>query len=163
VAAVRRELRRADPEMPLFDVKSMTERLSSSLANRRAAMALCLMFGALALLLAAIGVYGVLAYSVSQRTREIGVRVALGAGAGDVIGMVVGQGLRMAAAGMAIGCVGAFALTRLMSAMLFEVRPSDPAVFLIVTVVLAVVAGIASLVPSARAARIPPAVALRYE
>jgi predicted permease len=163
VAAVRRELRRADPEMPLFDVKSMTERLSSSLANRRAAMALCLMFGALALLLAAIGVYGVLAYSVSQRTREIGVRVALGAGARDVVGMVVGHGLRMAAAGLAIGAVGAFAVTRLMSAMLFEIRPSDPAVFLIVAAVLAVVAGIASLIPSARAARIPPAVALRYE
>jgi predicted permease len=163
VAAVRRELQRADPEMPLFDVKSMTERLSSSLANRRAAMALCLMFAALALLLAAIGVYGVLAYSVSQRTREIGVRVALGAGARDVVGMVVGHGLRMAAAGLAIGAVGAFAVTRLMSAMLFEVRPSNPAVFLIVGAVLAVVAGIASLIPSARAARIPPAVALRYE
>jgi predicted permease len=163
VAAVRRELQRADPEMPLFDVKSMTERLSSSLANRRAAMALCLMFGALALLLAAIGVYGVLAYSVSQRTREIGVRVALGAGARDVIGMVVGHGLRMAAAGLAIGALGAFAVTRLMSAMLFDVRPSDPAVFLIVTAVLAAVAAIASLIPSTRAARIPPAVALRYE
>jgi predicted permease len=163
VASVRRELQRADPEMPLFDVKTMTERLSTSLANRRAAMALCLMFGALALLLAAVGVYGVLAYSVSQRTREIGVRVALGAGARDVIGMVVGQGLRMAAAGLAIGALGAFAVTRLMSAMLFEVRPSDPAVFLIVTVALAAVAGIASLIPSARAARIPPAIALRYE
>ncbi len=163
VAAVRRELRRADPEMPLFDVKSMTERLRSSLATRRAVVALCLMFAALALLLAAIGVYGVLAYSVSQRTREIGVRVALGAGARDVVGMVVGQGLRMAAAGLAIGAVGAFAVTRLMSAMLFEVRPSDPAVFLIVTVVLAAVAAIASLIPSTRAARIPPAVALRYE
>ncbi len=163
VTAVRRELRRADPEMPLFDVKTMTERLSSSLANRRAAMALCLMFGVLALLLAAIGVYGVLAYSVSQRTREIGVRVALGAGARDVVGMVVGQGLRMAAAGLAIGAMGAFAVTRLMSAMLFEIRPSDPKVFLIVTVVLAAVSAIASLIPSARAARIPPAVALRYE
>jgi predicted permease len=163
VAAVRRELQRADPEMPLFDVKTMTERLASSLANRRTAMALCLMFGALALLLAAIGVYGVLAYSVSQRTREIGVRVALGAGAGDVVGMVVGHGLRMAAAGLAIGAVGALAVTRLMSAMLFEVRPSDPAVFVMVTLVLAVVAGVASLVPSVRAARIPPAVALRYE
>jgi predicted permease len=163
VAAVRGELRRADPEMPLFDVKSMTERLSSSLANRRAAMALCLMFGALALLLAAIGVYGVLAYSVSQRTREIGVRVALGAGARDVVGMVVGYGLRMAAAGLTIGAVCAFAVTRLMSAMLFEIRPSNPVVFLIVTVVLAAVASVASLVPSARAARIPASVALRYE
>ena len=135
----------------------------SSLATRRAVVALCLMFAALALLLAAIGVYGVLAYSVSQRTPEIGVRVALGAGAREVVGMVVGQGLRMAAAGLAIGAVGAFAVTRLMSAMLFEVRPSDPAVFLIVTVVLAAVAAIASLIPSTRAARIPPAVALRYE
>jgi predicted permease len=163
VAAVRQELRRADPEMPLFDVRSMTERLRSSMATRRAAMALCLGFGALALLLAAVGVYGVLAYSVSQRTREIGVRVALGAGAGDVVGMVVGHGLRMAAAGLAIGAAGAFAVTRLMSAMLFGVRPADPAVFLTVTAILAAVAGAASLIPSARAARIPPAVALRHE
>ena len=163
IAAIRRTLHQADPEMPLFDVKTMPERLAASLRNQRAAMGLCLIFAGLAVLLAAIGIYGVLAYSVSQRTREFGIRVALGAGGRELIGMVVGQGLRMAALGLAAGAAGAFALTRMMSALLFDVRPSDPAVFLAVAAVLGAVAAIASLIPSARAARIPAAVALRYE
>jgi predicted permease len=163
IAAIRRTLQQADPEMPLSDIKTMPERLAESLKNQRAAMALCLSFAGLALLLAAIGIYGVLAYSVSQRTREFGIRAALGAGGRDVIGLVVGQGLRIAAFGLAAGAAGAFALTRMMSALLFDVRPSDPVVFVAVAVVLGSVASIASLIPSARAARIPPAVALRYE
>jgi predicted permease len=163
IAAVRREVQRGDPELPLFDVKTMPERLSRSLGARRAAMMLCLIFAGLAILLAAIGIYGVLAYSVSQRTREFGIRVALGAGARDLVGMVVGYGLRMAAIGLALGAAGAYALTRLMTAMLFGVRPSDPSVFAGVVLVLAFVACLASAVPSARALRIPPATALRHE
>jgi predicted permease len=163
IAAIRRTLHQADPELPLYDVKSMPERVAASLRNQRAAMGLCLIFAGLAVLLAAVGIYGVLAYSVSQRTREFGIRVALGAGGRELIGMVVGQGLRMAAFGLAAGAAGAFALTRMMSALLFDVRPSDPAVFLAVAAVLGAVAAIASLIPSARAARIPAAVALRYE
>jgi predicted lysophospholipase L1 biosynthesis ABC-type transport system permease subunit len=163
IAAIRRTLYQADPELPLFDVKSMPERLAASLTNQRAAMGLCLIFAGLAVLLAAVGIYGVLAYSVEQRTREFGIRVALGAGGRELVGMVVGQGLRMAAFGLAAGAAGAFALTRMMSALLFDVRPSDPAVFLAVAVVLGAVAAVASLIPSARAARIPAAVALRYE
>ncbi|MGA2770324.1 MAG: ABC transporter permease [Bryobacteraceae bacterium] len=163
IAAIRRTLRQADPEMPLYDVKTMPERVAASLRSQRAAMGLCLIFAGLAVLLAAIGIYGVLAYSVSQRTREFGIRVALGAGGRELVGMVVGQGLRMAALGLAAGAAGAFALTRMMSALLFDVRPSDPTVFLAVAVVLGAVASIASLIPSARAARIPAAVALRYE
>ncbi len=163
IAAVRRALQQADPEMPLTDVKTMPERLAASLRSQRAAMALCLIFSGLALLLAAIGIYGVLAYSVSRRTREFGIRMALGAGGRELAGMVVGQGLRLAALGLAAGAAAAFALTRMMSALLFEVRPSDPAVFLAVAAVLAAVASIASWIPSARAARIPPAIALRYE
>jgi predicted permease len=163
VSAVRRTLQQADPEMPLFDVQTLPERLSASLRNQRAAMALCLIFAGLALLLAAIGIYGVLAYAVSQRTREFGIRAALGACGGELAGMVVGHGLRMAALGVAAGAAGAFALTRMMSALLFEVRPSDPAVFLAVALVLGAVASIASLIPSVRGARIPPAVALRYD
>ena len=163
IAASRRKLHQADPELPLYDVKSMPERLAASLSNQRAAMGLCLIFAGLAVLLAAVGIYGVLAYSVSQRTREFGIRVALGAGGRELVGMVVGQGLRMAAFGLAAGAAGAFALTRMMSALLFDVRPSDPAVFLAVAAVLGAVAAIASLIPSARAARIPAAVALRYE
>jgi predicted permease len=163
IAAIRRTLHQADPELPLFDIKTMPERLAASLTNQRAAMGLCLIFAGLAVLLAAIGIYGVLAYSVSQRTREFGIRVALGAGGREVVGMVVGQGLRMAGLGLAAGAAGAFALTRMMSALLFDVRPSDPAVFVAVAAVLGAVAAVASLIPSARAARIPAAVALRYE
>jgi predicted permease len=163
IAAIRRALHQADPELPLYDVKTMPERLAASLRNQRAAMGLCLIFAGLAVLLAAVGIYGVLSYSVEQRTREFGIRVALGASGREVVGLVVGQGLRLAALGLAAGAAGAFALTRMMSALLFDVRPSDPTVFVAVAAVLGAVAAIASLIPSARAARIPAAVALRYE
>jgi predicted permease len=163
IPAVQREVQRGDPELPLSNIRSMPERLARSLGARRAAMMLCLIFAGLAVLLAAIGIYGVLAYSVSQRTREFGIRAALGAGAKEVVGMVVGYGLRMAAIGLALGAAGAFALTRLMTAMLYDVRPSDPSVFAGVIVLLTAVACVASFVPSARAARIPPATALRHE
>jgi len=156
-------LQQADPELPLFDARTMPERMTSSLRNRRAAMTLCLVFAGLALLLAAIGIYGVLAYSVSQRTRELGIRAALGAGVRELVGMVVGQGLRMAAFGLAVGAAGAFAATRMMTVLLFEVRPADPGVFVAVALVLALVACVASLIPAARAVRIPPSSALRYE
>jgi predicted permease len=161
--AMRRELQRLDPEMPLADAKTMPERLSGSLRTRRAAMTLCLIFAGLALLLAAVGIYGVLAYSVSQRTREFGIRVALGAGSRGLVAMALKQGLRMAGLGLAVGAAGAFAATRMMTALLFDVRPADPGVFLMVAVALAAVASLASLIPSARAVRIPPATALRYE
>ena len=163
VSSLRRELQQADPELPLFDARSMSERMSRSLQSRRAAMILCLSFASLSLLLAAIGIYGVLAYSVSERTRELGIRAALGAGARELAGMVVGQGLRMAAFGLVLGAVAALAVTRLMTALLFGVRPSDPGVFVLVALILAMVACVASLIPSARAIRIPPASALRFE
>jgi predicted permease len=162
-SVIRRQILQADPEMPLFDIKSMPERVSRSVVSRRAAMILCLVFGALALVLSAIGIYGVLAYTVTQRTRELGIRVALGASGRDVIGMVLGQGLRLAGIGLAIGIAGALALTRLMTTLLYDVKPTDPVVFLSVAAVLASVAVIASLIPSLRAVRIRPAIALRYE
>ena len=162
-AAIRGALRNADPELPLFDVKTMPERISSSMTSRRAAMIMCLVFAAMALALAAIGIYGVLAYTVTQRTREFGIRVALGAGAGDVLGMVVSQGVKLAGIGLVFGIAAAAALTQLMTRMLFSVKPGDPAVFVVVAVALMAVALAASLVPSLRAVRIRPAVALRYE
>ena len=122
-AAVRREFAKADPELPLFDVKSMSERMAISVRERRAAMAICASFAGLALVLSALGIYGVLAYTVAQRTREFGIRIALGARAGSVIGMVMGQGMRLAAIGLAIGVAGAFLLTRLMAKLLYEVKP----------------------------------------
>ena len=104
-AAVRRELQKADPELALFDVKSTPQRLSSSVGHRRAALVVCLIFAGLALLLSAVGIYGVLAYTVAQRSREFGIRTALGAKAGDVISMVLGHGMRLAAAGLVIGAI----------------------------------------------------------
>ena len=163
ISTIRRELLQADPELPLFDTKTMPERVSASLVNRRAPMILCLIFGGLALLLSAIGVYGVLAYSVTQRTREFGIRMALGAEMRDVLGMVLWQGLRLAGVGLMIGATVAFLLTRFIATMLYDVKPGDPTVFLLGAAVLGGVAAIASLVPSLRAVRIRPAVALRWE
>jgi predicted permease len=161
--ALRRELAQADPELALFDTRTMPERMSSSLLNRRAAMVLCLIFAGLALLLSAIGIYGVLAYSVTQRTREIGIRMALGAEASHVLRMVLGQGVKVTVIGLAIGAVGAFFLTRAMASLLFEVRPHDPLVYLLTSALLAAVALSASLIPSLRAVWIQPSEALRQE
>jgi predicted permease len=161
--AVRREFAKADPELPLFDVKTMPQRLQTSVRERRSAMVICGAFAVLALVLSAIGIYGVLAYAVSQRTREFGIRVALGARAGTVVGMVMGQGIRLAAIGLVLGMAGAAGLTRLMVKMLYEVKPTDPAVFAAVAVVLMAVAIVASLAPSLRVSRIEPATALRVE
>jgi ABC-type antimicrobial peptide transport system permease subunit len=126
-------------------------------------MILCLIFGGIALLLASVGIYGVLAYSVTQRTREFGIRMALGAEGRDVMRMVVAQGLKLAAWGLAIGAGGALALTRLMTVMLYDVKPADPGVFVAIAFVLGGVSAIAALIPSLRAVRIRPGVALRYE
>ncbi|HWB83399.1 MAG TPA: ABC transporter permease [Bryobacteraceae bacterium] len=163
VSGIRRRLRQADPELPLFDVKTMQARLSDSLLNRRAAMIICLAFAGLALVLSAIGIYGVLAYAVTQRVREFGIRAALGAEVRDVLGMVLGHGLKLAALGLAIGVAGALALTRLMESLLFGVKADDPLVYVVVGLLLAAVALAASLAPSVRAVRIQPAVALRQE
>ena len=162
-AAVRREFAKADPELPLFDVKTMEQRLATSVRERRAAMTICAAFAVLALVLSAIGIYGVLAYTVSQRTREFGIRIALGARGGTVVGMVLGQGIRLAAIGLTLGVAAAALLTRLMSKMLYDVKPTDPLVFAMVAGVLMLVAMAASLVPSMRVARIKPAAALRVE
>jgi predicted permease len=162
-AAIRRALEKADPELALFDVKSMPQRVAASVGHRRAVMVVCLAFAALALLLAAVGVYGVLAYAVTQRTREFGIRSALGAGIRDVLMLVVGQGVRLAALGLAIGVAGALALTQLMTTLLFGVKPGDPILYLEAASVLMAVALVAALIPSVRAARIQPATALRVE
>jgi predicted permease len=163
IGAVREVLRKADPELALFDTRSMPERLARSVRDRRASMVICLAFAVLALVLSAIGIYGVLAYTVTQRTREFGIRMALGARAGDIVGMVLKHGVRLAAIGLGLGLAGAFALTRLMSGMLFDVKPADPMVFGAVAAALMAVAGLASLLPSLRVTRIRPASALRYE
>jgi putative ABC transport system permease protein len=161
--AARAELQRIDPELPLSDVMTMPERLSRSLLARRAAMVLCLIFAGVALVLAAVGIYGVLAYTVTQRTREFGIRMALGAQTGNVLGIVFWQGLRLALIGLAVGLAASLFLTRLMASLLYQVTSGDPFVFVAVSAVLGAVAVAASLVPSLRATRIDPLVALRYE
>jgi ABC-type antimicrobial peptide transport system permease subunit len=149
--------------LPLFDVKTMPERVTRSVRDRRATMVICLVFALLALALSAIGIYGVLAYTVTQRTREFGIRMALGASAGDVVGMVIRHGVRLAAIGLGLGVAGALAVTRLMTTLLYGVGPTDPLVFGGVAVALMAVALAASVVPSVRISRIRPANALRYE
>jgi predicted permease len=161
--ALRGALAQVDPEVALFDAKSMPERMSTSLLNRRAAMALCLIFAGLALLLAAVGIYGVLAYGVAQRTREIGIRMALGANARDVLRMVLGQGAKVTGIGLVIGAAAAFLGARAMASLLFEVKPYDPLVFLATGALLAGVALVASFIPSLRAVWIHPSEALRHD
>lgn len=141
----------------------MEETISATLTDRRLFMILLLSFAILALLLASIGIYGVLSYLVSRQTHEIGIRLALGAQANDVLRLILGEGMRMAALGVAIGLAGALALTRLMSGFLYGVTPSDPVTLAAVALLLTGVAAGACYVPARRATRVDPIVALHYE
>jgi predicted permease len=163
VEAVRREVQALDPSIPLAEVRTLDEVLASAVAQPRFAMVLLGAFAAIALTLALIGVYGVLAYAVSRRTQEIGIRMALGAETGQVVGMVVRQGMTMALAGVVVGTVGAWFVTDLMAGLLYGVAPQDAATFVSVPALFAAVALVACWVPAARASRVRPSSALRYE
>ena len=163
VPAVRLAVREVDPYQPLANIRTMDEVLERVTAQRRTGMTLLTAFAALALLLAALGIYGVLSYFVVQHTPEIGVRMALGAQRGDVLRLVLGKGMRLALAGIVIGLVGAFALTRLMESLLFGVSAVDPLTFAGVAGLLAIVALLACYIPARRAMKVDPMVALRYE
>ena len=163
VAALREKVRAIDPASPLFEVGALQEAVDSSYDNRRAVMLLLAAFAALALFLSALGIYGVLAYDVSQRTREIGVRSAIGASRGQISGLVLRQGLWKGGIGVVLGLMGAALLSKYMTTMLFNVKPTDPAVYGAVSVVLISVALLASYLPARRAARIDPLIALREE
>jgi putative ABC transport system permease protein len=141
----------------------MEEIVTNAVARQRFSMLLLGVFAGLALVLAAVGIYGVMSYSVAQRTREIGIRMALGAQRSDVLKMTVGQGLRLVLTGMAIGLAAAFVLTRVMATLLFGVSPTDPFTFVTISIVLVSVAALASYVPALRATRVDPMFALRYE
>jgi putative ABC transport system permease protein len=152
-----------DKEQPVADLAMMEQLLSRSTTARRFNMLLLGVFAAVALMLAAVGIYGVMSYSVSQRTHELGVRMALGAKPGDVLRLIAGQGARLALLGVAIGLGGSLALTRLMSSLLFEVTATDPLTFVAIPVILIGVALGACFVPARRATKLDPMVALRYE
>jgi macrolide transport system ATP-binding/permease protein len=163
LAAVRREVQALDAQLPVYNLKTLAEQKDGALYAERMAAALLVLFGLLALLLAVIGLYGVLAYAVTQRTRELGIRLALGAEPRDLLRLVIGQGLKLTLIGLQLGLAAAFALTRLLEKFLFGVSTTDPLTFALLALLLVAVAFVACWVPARRAARVDPLVALRYE
>lgn len=166
-ATIAKELRRAvaevAPQLPLSDMQTMTQRASTATAKNRFRAMLLTAFALAALLLAAIGIYGVLSSAVTARTREIGIRIALGAERARVQQLVIGEGVGLVAAGIIIGLAGAFAGARVLRTFLFDLSPNDPVTYAAIVVVLGVTAAVASWVPARRASRVDPVIALRAE
>ena len=162
-AAARAAVAAVDRDQPVTGVNTMEEVLATSTAQQRFSVFLLGVFSTTALLLAAVGLYGAIAYSVAERTQEMGIRIALGAATGDILRMIVGQGLTLTLAGLAIGTMAALALTRLMSGLLFQVSAADPASFAASALLFAAIAALASYLPARRATRVDPTEALRYE
>ncbi len=161
--SVRSEVRRLDATMPLFGVETLEDHLDAALSQERSTATMISALGALALLIAAVGIYGVMSYTVSQRTQELGIRTALGARSTDVLSLMLGHGFRLALAGVIVGTVASLALSRLVTGFVVGVSPTDPLTFVGVAMLLTVVALLASLIPARRAARVDPMKALRYE
>jgi putative ABC transport system permease protein len=162
-AAIRSAVLQIDKEQPIANIRTLDQILSTSIAQQRFSMLLLGVFAAVAMLLAAVGIYGVLSYSVTQRTHEVGIRMALGAGRREVLRLVIGHGMLLTLIGVAAGLVAAFALTRLMSTLLFNVSPTDPATFGLIALSLVTVALLACWIPARRATKVDPMVALRNE
>ena len=160
---VQRQVQALDPDQPVYRIRTMSELMSESMARRRLSMFLLAIFAAVALALAAIGIYGIMSYSVAQRAHEVGIRMALGARTSDVVRMVLGQSLGLTLAGIFAGLLGSLALTNFLSSLLFDVKATDATTFLLVAVILAAVALVASLVPAYRATTVDPVNALRQE
>src|ERR1043165_9085214 len=163
VTAARAELRAIDPAQPVYDIQTLDTLVSQSIAPRRFAMLLLATFAMVALLLGAIGIYGVISYGVSKRTHEIGIRMALGARRHDVLGLVVRRGMKLALIGVGAGLAGALAASRVLQSLLFEVQPFDPLGFLLVTLTLTAVALLACWLPACRASKVDPMEGLRHE
>jgi len=161
--AVEREVRALDPDQPVYLVRTMRELMSESVARRRLSMLLLAVFAGVALLLASIGIYGVMSYTVAQRSHEVGIRMALGAGRADVVRLVLGQSLRLTLSGILAGLLGSWSLTRFLSTLLFDTGATDPLTFGAVALILAMVAVAASLIPAWRATVVDPMSALRQE
>ncbi|HEX6650956.1 MAG TPA: ABC transporter permease, partial [Pyrinomonadaceae bacterium] len=162
-APVRNAVWQIDKDQPVSDISTMEEILADSIARQRFSMLLFAIFASVALVLASVGIYGVMSYSVAQRTHEIGIRMALGAQTGAVLKLAVWYGMKLVVIGIVIGLIAAFALTRVMSTLLFGVTATDPATFTLISLLLVCVAAIASYVPARRATKVDPLVALRYE
>jgi putative ABC transport system permease protein len=163
IGPAREAVRSLDPDRPIYELMTERQAMAESLDLPRFALTLMTIFGALAVLLAAIGVYGLMAFSVAQRSREIGLRMAVGAGVRDIMANVVGSGVALAGAGLAFGIAGALVLSRYIESMLFGITRLDPATYALVAVVLAATTGLALLGPALRAARVDPSTALRQE
>jgi putative ABC transport system permease protein len=161
--AVRREVAQLDPELPVTKLRTAQQILDSSLGPRRLSMWLLTVFALAALLLAALGIYGVMAYAVARRTREIGIRMVLGAQRPNVLRMILGQGMKLVAAGVTIGLAASLALTRLMTSFLYDVQPTDSLTYAAVAALLILIALAANFAPARRAVRVDPTVALRHE
>jgi putative ABC transport system permease protein len=162
-AALRNAVKEIDPQIPVARIRPLNDVISASVSSEHFLMMLMGGFAGLALVLTAVGIYGVLSYQVSQRTQEIGIRMALGASSRDVLKLIVGQGIRLAVAGVAVGLIASYFSTRLMESLLFGVSTRDPFTFVIVPLILTGVALVACFVPARRATRVDPMVALRYE
>jgi putative ABC transport system permease protein len=163
VSAVRAQVAGPTNDQPMYAVDSMEQIIASSLAERRFTMLVLIVFASTALVLASVGIYGVMSYSVNRRTHELGVRMALGATRGDVLKLVVREGMALAASGMAVGIVAALGLTRLLASLLYGVRSTDPATLVAVSLALGIVAFLATYIPARRATQVEPMNALRYE
>jgi predicted lysophospholipase L1 biosynthesis ABC-type transport system permease subunit len=159
-SSIRQAIAQIDPQLPVYRARSMQEWIDLALVGRRVPMLIAAAFGAVALLLAALGIYGVLAYGVVQRRRELGVRMALGGSAGSIFGLVLNGGLRIVATGLATGLAGSYFVGQLMKSQLFNVAPLNPLVLGLVTLILSAVALLASVIPAWRASKIDPIVVL---
>ena len=163
LASVRQAVRKIDPNLPLVQPLAMRDRMEGVLATRRLTLALFSLFAVVALALAAIGLYGVMSYGVAQRTRELGLRIALGATSRDALKLIIGQGMKLVALGLALGIGGALAVSRMMTHLLFGVSANDPLTFVVIAFLLAFVALLACYIPARRATKVDPMVALRCE
>jgi predicted lysophospholipase L1 biosynthesis ABC-type transport system permease subunit len=163
VSTVRAQVAGPTEDQPIFGVETMEQVITDSLMERRFTMMLLIIFASTALVLAAVGIYGVMSYAVSRRTHELGVRIALGAPHREILQLIVRDGMALAVAGMAVGLAAAFGLTRFMASLLYGVRPADPATLAAVSLLLGGIALLACYIPAWRATRVDPLVALRYE